>query len=57
MATRFEAINDVVYLDKPADLCNDPEVDAITRTEWGNAFIFKGSDNCYYCRFLHRNTS
>jgi trimeric autotransporter adhesin len=28
--------------EKPADLCNDPEVDAITRTEWGNAFIFKG---------------
>ena len=51
MATRFEAINDVVYLDKPADLCNDPEVDAITRTEWGNAFIFKGSDKVFLLPF------
>ena len=31
--------------DQPADLCNNPEVDAITRTEWGNAFIFKGMCN------------
>ena len=38
---RAEFIKDA-DLDKPADLCNDPEVDAITRTEWGNAFIFKG---------------
>ena len=29
--------------EKPADLCYDPVIDAITRTEWGNAFIFKGS--------------
>ncbi len=29
--------------EKPADLCHDPHIDAITRTEWGNAFIFKGS--------------
>lgn len=25
-----------------ADLCTDSEIDEITRTEWGNAFIFKG---------------
>ena len=24
------------------DLCKEPDVDAITRTEWGNAFVFKG---------------
>lgn len=28
--------------EKDIDLCNDPEIDDITRTEWGNAFIFKG---------------
>jgi hypothetical protein len=40
---RLESMT-VIMMDnnKPADLCNDPEVDAITRTEWGNAFIFKG---------------
>ena len=44
---RAEFIKDA-DLDKPADLCNDPEVDAITRTEWGNAFIFKGFINIYF---------
>jgi hypothetical protein len=28
--------------EKEIDLCNDPDIDDITRTEWGNAFIFKG---------------
>ncbi len=29
-------------LENAAELCQDANVDAITRTEWGNAFIFKG---------------
>ena len=27
---------------EPSNLCEDPHIDAITRTEWGNAFVFKG---------------
>jgi hypothetical protein len=36
--------------EKPADLCRDPHIDAMTRTEWGNAFIFKGQ--CCDCHYL-----
>jgi len=42
---RLESMTVMMDNNKPADLCNDPEVDAITRTEWGNAFIFKGLNN------------
>lgn len=28
--------------DEEYNLCENPEIDEITRTEWGNAFIFKG---------------
>ncbi len=34
---------EIEAIEQPADLCTDPIVDAITRTEWGNAFIFKGN--------------
>lgn len=37
------------------DLCNDPEIDDITRTEWGNAFIFKGIEKSlqfFFCSFF-----
>ena len=37
--------------EEPADLCNDPIVDAITRTEWGNALVFKG-DYIWHIRGL-----
>lgn len=38
-------------LSKPFDLCESPEIDEITRTEWGNAFVFKG-DFVYHIRGL-----
>ena len=41
--------------EKDIDLCNDPEIDDITRTEWGNAFIFKGSK--FNFRLVHKSTS
>lgn len=47
----FESNNGDKKKSAPADLCNDPYIDAITRTEWGNAFIFKG-DNVYHVRGL-----
>lgn len=33
----------------PADLCSDPKIDAITRTEDGNTFVFKGD---YYWQLV-----
>lgn len=41
--------------EKDIDLCNDPEIDDITRTEWGNAFIFKGSKFFQISTYIYRS--
>ncbi len=44
--TTSETASTIIARVEPKSLCEDPNIDAITRTEWGNVFIFKS--NCLH---------